>query len=145
MKRAGKRNMFFFLLGLIDRWVYAEIPKVRGTSRIFLRRGFPTQEWRLLTWREQMLQNTCYTGTRRSSWGGGGTHPLYPPPRSAPVIIQSETKHSFHTAEFGQQPRACKLPAILARFCRSDITGVSNMFEIRCNLCVTNIACVNWM
>ena len=61
--------------------------KLRGGSRIFLRRGCT----RLLLYfntnkpHSFFLQNTsCIRNRRSSQEGGGGAHLLHPPPRSAP-------------------------------------------------------------
>ena len=55
----------------------------RGGSRIFLRKGCTSKEWRHWRWGEKILK-TCTYIRRRKLHLRGGAHPLHPPPRSAP-------------------------------------------------------------
>ena len=56
-----------------------------GRSRIFLRRGCTSKEWR----NRLFLQNTSSIRKPQVISGGGGAHPLHPPPRSTPGLHQS--------------------------------------------------------
>ena len=59
---------------------------IRGGSRIFFRRGCTTQEWR--NWLVTGLKQILIANTKKKAGylrGGGGAHPLHPPPRSAHV------------------------------------------------------------
>ena len=73
--------------------------KVRGGSRIFLRRGCTSKEWRhwRLGWKN--LKANTYIRRRKlhlKGWGGGA-HPLHPPPRSAPESGNSWSEKSSIT------------------------------------------------
>ena len=71
---------------------------IRGGSRIFFRRGYT----RLLIYFNTNKPHSFFfcripvvLENRKSSQGGGGAHPLHPPPRSAP--------DDYHTVRFVQR------------------------------------------
>ena len=55
---------------------------LRGGSRIFLRRGCTSKEWRHWQWAKKIFKSE-YVYTK--FYLRGGAHPLHPPPRSAPA------------------------------------------------------------
>ena len=85
----------------------------RGRSRIFFRRGCTPLLLYFNTNKPHsffFLQNTsCIRKLQVISGGGGGAHPLHPPPRSAPgfLAVMLPNRHHCHilqnSSKFGQQ------------------------------------------
>ena len=73
------------------------MPYIRGGYRIFLRRGAPLRSDVTDGEVKKIKSEYLYTKKKASSQvGGGGAHPLHPPPISAPVNRDTNS----HTERF---------------------------------------------